>query len=212
MPELEKSFQRQIAYKIKISDILNSSFAKDEISAGHIKINNNAVSRVNVIATIVHMSGEGSNYKGAVVDDGTGNIMLRSFENQAIFSKVEVGDNVLFVGKIREFGNERYIIPEILKKISDIGWMHLRKIELKKSNAPENKALGAASAAAAEEATTNFNDGIYLLIKKLDVGDGVQIEEVIKNSSSNNTEEIINRLLENGDIFEITPGRIKVLE
>ena len=214
MPELEqKSFQkRQVAYKVRISDILNSSFFKDELSAGYVKINNETVSRVNVIGAIVHISGDGSNYKSTVFDDGTGKILLRTFENSAVFSKVEVGDVMLMIGKVREFNNEKYIIPEILKKNNNVGWINLRKIELKKNNVPENKVVSIPSAAVAEEIAPSFYDGIYLLIKKFDAGDGALIDEVIKNSNQDNAEEIVNKMLANGDIFEIKPGRVKVLE
>ena len=50
------------------------------------------------------------------------------------------------------------------------------------------------------------------MIKKLDEGDGVLIDDVIKSSKIGDAEEIINRLLENGDIFEIKPGKLKILE
>ena len=110
MPELEqKSFQRQVAYKIRISDILNGSFIKDEISAGYIKLNDANVSRVNIIATVVYKAEQPST-SNALIDDGTGKILLRSFENSRIFSKADVGDAVLLIGKIREFNNERYIV------------------------------------------------------------------------------------------------------
>ena len=63
-----------------------------------------------------------------------------------------------------------------------------------------------------EESVSNTDQEIYLLIKKLDNGDGVLIDDVIRNSNNSNAEGIINKLLENGDIFEITRGKLKVLE
>ena len=133
MPDLEqKSFQkRQVAYKVWISDILNSNFMKDETSAGYIKINEVVVSRVNLIATVVYKADQEQNLSSVMIDDGTGKILLKSFENFAAFSKVDVGDMILLVGRIREFSNEKYIMPEILKKLNDIGWMIVRKLELK---------------------------------------------------------------------------------
>ena len=52
----------------------------------------------------------------------------------------------------------------------------------------------------------------YSLIKKLDKGEGVTFEDVIKNSATSKAETIITKLLENGDVFEIKPGKLKVLE
>src|SRR3989344_4182018 len=129
MPESQK-FQRQIAYKLRIADILEGQFTKDDISAGYIKLNGINISRVNVISTLVYKQEQAGNYSSAVIDDGTGKISLRSFEPDA-FSKVDVGDILLVVGRIREFNNEKYVIPEITRKLESIEWLNLRRLELK---------------------------------------------------------------------------------
>src|SRR3989338_2288900 len=109
MPESQK-FQRQIAYKLRIADILEGQFTKDDISAGYIKLNGISVSRVNVICTLVYKQEQAGSYSSAVIDDGTGIISMRSFESDS-FSKFDVGDVILVIGRIREFSNEKYIIP-----------------------------------------------------------------------------------------------------
>lgn len=205
MPESEqKPFQkRQVAFKVKISDILSKNFTKDEFSAGYIRLNEVNVSRVNIIATIVYKS-EDLSYASAVIDDGTGRILLRTFGNEKFFSNIGVGDIVLVIGRIREFNNEKYILPEILKKVN-IRWLNARKLELGKKvmKNSNNNIIG-------EEKI--FDEEVYLLIKKLDNGDGVSIDDVIKSSNNSDVEKILNKLLANGDIFEIKPGKIKVLE
>ena len=210
MPELEKTFQkRQIAYKARVSDILNGSFSKDELSAGYIKLNGVNVSRVNVIANIVYKSGDEQNYNSALIDDGTGKILLRTFENTNLFSKADIGNIVLVIGKVREYNNERYILPEIVRKLEKFEWMSLRKIELKDTiiepvKEPANEVV--------EEAAKTIGEEVYIIIKKLDDGDGAAIEDVMKESNNPDAEKIISRLLENGDVFEIKPGKLKVLE
>src|SRR3989338_5982603 len=133
MTELEqKTFQkRQVAYKARISDILNSAFMKDEMSAGFIKINDVVVSRVNLIATVVYKAEQDQNSNSIMIDDGTGKIILKSFEAFLPFLSIDVGDTVLAVGKIREFNGEKYLIPEILKKLGNNSWVSLRTLELK---------------------------------------------------------------------------------
>ena len=211
MPEIEKSFQRQVAYKVRISDLLNGTITKDEFSAGHIAMNGVNVSRANVIATVVYKSEE-SGYGGAVIDDGTGKIPLRSFENKEIFSRVGVSDVVLVIGKVRQFNDEKYIIPEVLKKLDDSGWFDVRKIELGKFAPLAQPKILSATDSSSEENIFSFNDEIYSLIKALDTGEGVLVDEVLKNSKNPRAEMIITKLLENGDIFEIKPGKLKVLE
>ncbi|MBI4452994.1 hypothetical protein HY637_06200 [Candidatus Woesearchaeota archaeon] len=201
----EQTFQkRQVAYKVRISYILNSNFAKDDSSAGYLKLGNLNVSRVNVIANIVYKSEQG-NSANAIIDDGTGKISLRIFENNDIFSKADVGDFVLVIGRVREFGNERYVLPEILRKIEDNGWVNLRKLELINVNF-EGNVLNAVAGAA------NLSEDVYMLIKNLDKGEGVEFGDVIKNSQNLDAEHMINKLLESGDVFEVKPGRLKVLE
>ena len=39
----------------------------------------------------------------------------------------------------------------------------------------------------------------------------VSIEEVIEKSLLDNTDDLIKKMLENGDIFQNTPGKVKVL-
>ena len=213
MPELQqKTFQkRQVAYRVSISDILSGNFTKDELSAGYIKLGNTNISRVNVIATLVHKPEQGSSYYNSLIDDGTGRILLRSFENNDAFSKVDVGDIVLVIGKIREFNGEKYVVPEILKKLDNIGWIGIRNLEFMHNNAI-NDDIKTTDKRTIEQDNTNLNEDIYALIKKLDNGYGVSIEDIIKNSDNRKAENIITKLLESGDIFEIKPGKLKVLE
>ena len=203
MPELEqKAFQKRlVAYKTAISTVLMGEFTKDESSAGYVKINDATFSRVNIIANLVYKSEDA--YSGAIIDDGSGKIPLRSFENKFIFANLDVGDAVLVIGKVREFDNERYILPEIVKK-TNIEWMNARKLELNETRHVEGAVhINKPDAAA-------ISKDIYELIKKLDDGDGVAIEDLISRNAD--AEKIVSLLLENGDVFEIKPGKIKVLE
>ena len=191
--------KRNIAYKIKISDILN------------VDLNGLNIFRANVIATLVDKV-EKPNYTSSIIDDGTGRISLRSFENKNIFSKVDVGDIVLAIGKIREFNNEKYLIPEIIRKINNVQWVDVRKLELAKINSIPNEAIRIKEGHQSEESIAHINEEIYSLIKRLDNGDGVSIDDVIKSLNNSEAENMIKKMLESGDIFEIKSGKVKVLE
>jgi len=52
---------------------------------------------------------------------------------------------------------------------------------------------------------------IFGLIKKLDNGEGVMIEDLIEKSSVDGAEKIIEIMVQNGEIFQNLPGRVKVL-
>ena len=209
MPELQnEQFQkRQVAYKISIATILNSAFAKDETSAGYIKVNDLVISRANIIGILVSKN-EAQNSSSAIIDDGTGRINLRTFEPSNVFSRAEIGDSVIVVGKIREYNDEKYIIPEIIRKI-DSRWVNVRRNEIGNS-----QAAVAENSDKTEEIiiVQSPKDNIYSIIKELDKGDGVLIDDIIKMSKSNDTESVVKTLLKSGDIFEVKPGMLKVLE
>jgi len=209
MPESQnEQFQkRQVAYKISIATILNSAFAKDETSAGYIKVNDLVISRVNMIGILVSKN-EAQNSSSAIIDDGTGRINLRTFEPSNVFSRAEIGDSVIVVGKIREYNDEKYIIPEIIRKI-DNRWVNVRRNEIGNS-----QAAVAENSDKTEEIiiVQSPKDNIYSIIKELDKGDGVLIDDIIKMSKSNDTESVVKTLLKSGDIFEVKPGMLKVLE
>ena len=209
----QKTFQkRQVAYKVRISDLLNGFFAKDDTSAGYIKFGDVNISRVNIISNVVYKSEQEQNFESCIIDDGTGKILLRAFENSKLFSKIDVGDFALVIGKIREYNNERYIIPEIIKKLDSPAWMNVWKIEKNDFHAIQKIEPSNEKTEAVDETALGKFDILYSLIKNLDTGEGAAIEEIIKNSSTKDAEDAINKLLENGDIFEIKPGRVKVLE
>lgn len=209
MSELPNAVRRrQVAIKVKVSDIAERDLTNDDVSSPYVKTGDITASRVNIIATLVYKSEE-SGYAGAVIDDGSGRVSLRAFEDKSMFSKVDVGDIVLVIGRIREFGGEMYVLPEILKKLADIGWANVRKLELKKCLAPENGGTGVEKV---HEESSSANYRIYSLIKEIDTGDGVSVDDIIKVSGIVEAEKVLNMLLENGDVFEVKPGKLKVLE
>ncbi|MFC1704776.1 hypothetical protein ACFLZ6_00430 [Nanoarchaeota archaeon] len=204
---MEKQQQkRQVAYKVRVKELLDGEYVKEDgWMPNFIRlIDGTKVSRANIIGVVV-LKTEEQNYKSVLIDDGSGKIPVRSFEKYELFDSVNIGDVVLIIGRPREFG-EKYIVPEIIKKVEDSGWIEVRKLELKK---PETIVT---EEKVEEVVQANPVDKIFNLIKVADKGDGVDIEEVIKNAKVSEAEKIIRNLLEEGEIFELKPGRIKVLE
>ncbi|MEK6868231.1 MAG: OB-fold nucleic acid binding domain-containing protein [Nanoarchaeota archaeon] len=186
------------------------------------------MNRIHIIAVVVSIS-EGTAAE-AILDDGTGRIAVRSFENPAFFEKVQLGDIVRVIGKVRAFNEQGYIIPEIMKRIQNRQFVTLHKLLLqsfeKNTNVQTTQPVAemhneqqSQQSEEVEEIPVDADDTIpdspfdelLALIKKLDKGDGAQVEEII-GQSEENSEKMIQNLLEAGEVFEIRPGRIKVLE
>ena len=217
-----QNVKREIAYKVNLSQIINGKYIKEEgWNPNKILLDDGrSVSRVNIIAVVVSSFGEG--FKQLTIDDGTARISLRSFDDNNICKDVAVEDIIFLIGRPREYNNEKFIIPEIIKKVQDPEWVEVRKRELElisrvykqkeKSEKSETKAKIENSYATEEISEYAVYDKMIEIIKKLDTGSGTNIDDIIKFSKVNNAEQIVTELIKRGEIFEIGRGRVKVLE
>lgn len=207
MPDEQVFQKRQTAYKIRIGDMLNAKYIKTEgLNPNYLEIYGKEISRINIVGVVV-LKSEQDNYKTMVIDDGTGKIIARAFEHNALLDKIGISDVVIIIGRPREFANEKYILIEIIKKIDPI-WAKARKLELEKI---ENKSNSLGVSPTKERIAASSAGEIVKLIKELDKGDGVSIEEISSKDISD-CDKMIDTLLKKGDIFEIKPGKLKVLE
>jgi len=218
MPEPQK---RQIACKARIADLINGKYVKEEGWTPNYIITKQGkhISRINLIGTVISKTEEGPEYQSFVVDDGSGTISLRSFEKNDNVKNIEIGDVVLLIGRPREYGSEKYIVPEIIKKINNKKWIDVRKIELGIENLKTKKdELGKEEVVvekiddSTKEKTASNPQIVYEAVKELDSGQGVDIDKVIKKTGIRDAEEIIKKFLREGEMFEIRPGKIKILE
>ena len=231
MAEGGESAKRQVAHKSQIAEILNGTYVKEDgWLPNYIDTGSKKISRANLMGVLV--SKDADPQSGAVtllLDDGTGRISLRFFDFSQGFA---VGDIVNVVGRPREFGSERYVVPEIIKKVTNPKWIELRKLELTKTKQEEITAKREEKKTEAHQATsrqtvteeglevededlsdsTNPLSKVFEAIRSLDSGAGVGFDEIIVKTRIDDVDAPIKRLLEQGDIFEIKPGRYKVLE
>ncbi len=213
--EAPSNVKREIAYKVCISHIINGKYIKEEgWSPNKILLSDGrSVSRVNIIAVIVDSFGEG--FKQLTVDDGTARISLRSFDDKGIFKELNVSDIIIVIGRPREYNSEKFIIPEIIRKINNPGWIEVRKKELElisKIYKLKKEVESEKNYTEEEISEETVYDKVIEIIKKLDTGTGTNIDDIIKFSKVNNAEQLVTELIKRGEIFEIGHGRVKVLE
>jgi len=202
------AFLRNTAYHIRISDINQGEYKKEE-ALNYVLLNGKQISRISIIGTIVSKE-----EKTAQIDDGSAIITIREFDTNFL-DKFNIGDIVLVIGKIRE-SIVRYILPEIIKK-TDKKWLKARANELGLKKEPKEEhiiqketvkeQIGIAQEEKVEEVEEN---SILDYIRKKDKGEGVDIDSIISDTKSNEKE--IQELLKTGEIFIIKPGFVKVLE
>ena len=221
MPEPQK---RQIACKARVADLINGKYVKEEGWTPNYIITKQGkhISRINLIGTVISKNESEQNHQSLIIDDGSGSISLRSFEKNEAINNAEIGEVIIIIGRPREYGSEKYIVPEIIKKIDNKKWINVRKVELeiedlKTSELPakEEKMIVENINDNPEEQTketTNNPQIIYETVKKFDSGQGVDIDDIIKKTGIKEADEIIKKFLREGEMFEISPGKIKILE
>ena len=205
--------QRQIAYKIRVLDILNGKYVKEEGWApNYIIARESNVSRVNLMGVIIAKTDDKENTE-ILIDDKTGKISVRAFDGYSIFNGVGVGDFVLIIDRPREYNTKKYIVPEIIKKINK-SWFKLRVVEL---CGPEGKTIKQKKERGESKKSSVLNkviknkinsEEVLGLIKGWDTGAGADYALLIEKIGD---EKVIKELLEEGEIFEVTPGKLKVL-
>ncbi len=125
--------KRQTAQKVWISMLHQGSYVKQlgEYDPNFIQYNGMDIARVNIIGTIVaKYVGDNTAYVALTLDDGSGSIRLKAWKEDAlVLEKFKPGDLVLVVGKPREYNEEIYISPEIVKK-TEPNYELVRKLEL----------------------------------------------------------------------------------
>jgi len=90
------------------------------------------ISRARVMGVIVDIyKSADMKYAALTIDDSTNTLRAKAFVNIIIFDNFKAGDLIDLVGKVREYNDEIYIIPEILRKVSPNQEI-LRGLELKK--------------------------------------------------------------------------------
>ena len=216
--------KRQVAFKVKIDEIMSGQFVKEEgWKPNYVATPYGNISRINIMAMIIAKLEDEKNY---TVDDGSGTVDLRWFEDVKAFMEFNTGDLVNIIGRIRDYNDVKYILPEIIRKVENPKWVELRKYELgKREKTQETPEPAKQPKQAAAHPVTEFEDVVntpsaeesivdklVAMIKEKDQGEGVDIDEVISASTIPDADNLIKRLLEEGDLFEIKPGRIKVLE
>lgn len=200
------------AIKMWIKDVLTAKYTPgNDQTQSVLQIQDKKIIRVNIICVVVNKIKQ-ETIQTIDLEDGTGKIQARTFDTTKNLN-VEVGDCIFLIGKPREYNNQKYIAIEITKKINQPEWIEVRKKEIPlpviqtEIIAEKNKE----QIIEQDEESSKLLQ-IITLIKQNDEGNGAEYEKIIQDSKIPNTEQMLQTLLRNGEIFKVSPGKIKVLE
>lgn len=204
----ENQFKRNIAYKLRIGDLLVGKPIINGERFSFLELGDKKIIRINLIGNIVERydnPGE-KQYSFLTVDDGSGQIKVKAFgDDVKRLNEVVQGQTVLIIGVLRYFNNEIYVSPEIVK-VFQPEYLLIRKLEIekeKKKNAPMKK-----------EEVVAISDKILGKIKDSEPQEGIEVDKIImelRDTSPDIINQEIQRLLEQGIIFEPRPGKVRYL-
>lgn len=207
------AFERQTAKKVSLSDIMNGKWVKKGgFDPSFIVTPMGAeVSRARVMGTVVaKFMAEDGNFGSLTIDDATDTIRVKTFKTVKPIESHAVGDLLDVIGKVREFEQEIYMIPEILTRV-DPNTELLRKLELIKSGAAGPLQQAAFPEAPVQQTSVlqSVRDKILRLIEAAPSGQSYDkiLEEAGEAEAA--VEQAINDLLAEGICYEPTPGKIK---
>lgn len=184
------------------------------------------VSRVNIIANVIDKF-QGENFTILTLDDSTGIIEVRDFENK--LDNIEIGDVVLAIGMLKSYNEKIYIAREIVKKVHPL-WIIARKLELEKifglrsDSIDENERKRESGREVNEENEKKeknenetqqsfIKEKILNLIKKFEEeGKEATTEEIFLQIAEpiDKIKEALNELIEEASIYEPKPGVLKI--
>jgi RPA family protein len=202
-------FKRNVAYKYRIGEILLGKPILDQDKFSFLELGDKKIVRVNIIANIIDKyESEGDRkYIFFTIDDGSGQIKVKCFADDAgKFKDVTQGQTVLIIGVLRNFNNETYISPEIIRE-EDSKYLLLRKLELEKEKSQNLVPL-------AKEQIIAVKDKILDIIKESEKDGGIEMDTIILDLREVSPDVInseIKKLLEEGIVFEPRPGKIRWL-
>ena len=203
----EEKFQRAVAYKLRVGDILRGNKVLDGDRLKLVELGDKQIIRVNVVANVIEKyESEGEKkFASLTMDDASGQIHVRIFGDDTIkFKDINQGNTIMIIGVLRFFNNELYILPEIIK-IKEPTYLLVRKLELEK----ERKEMPGT----AKEEIKAIKEQIIDKIKEAEKDGGIDIDKIIMEikSSPDIINQEIQKLLEEGLAYEPRPGRIRFL-
>ncbi|MGM5479961.1 MAG: hypothetical protein ACQESC_00710 [Nanobdellota archaeon] len=232
----QSSFKRETAKICAIHDLITGEYVVEEgWKPNHIDTLYASISRANIMGVIV----EKSEPYSFTIDDGTGTILVTDFNQRQQTQQLSVGDPVMVIGRPRLRAKTVFLASEMTNSTqlkTQPGWLTLRKQELQQRQQKSSSKDAVNEQQKQQETTTNHStstrqepasdqntpqqvkqsgsltgDDIISAIKEKDNGDGCSIDYLI-DKFGESAEDVVHTLITMGEVYEIQPGVIKILE
>ncbi|HOI76666.1 MAG TPA: OB-fold nucleic acid binding domain-containing protein [Methanofastidiosum sp.] len=122
-----------IAYKMRIIDLVNGKLKKDEMGGVLLSTPFGESKEARIIGTIIDSYRNNENTYGSfTIDDGTATARLKAWSDKIeLLDKFKRGEIVDIIGRVGEFQDEIYLVPDIIISATPNYWLY-RELELSK--------------------------------------------------------------------------------
>ncbi len=115
-----QQFKRIPIQRCRVCDVLSAVPASDGNGNFFESPLSNRLSRVHLFGIVREtFASEDNKYAFITIDDTTGIIRCKAFGNTEVVSDIKAGHMVDVIGRIREYNDEVYVMPEIVRVQSD---------------------------------------------------------------------------------------------
>lgn len=204
--------ERLTAKKTRIADLTEGRWVKNEgMNPNYIVTPaGQKIGRARIIATVVgKFIAEDGNFASVTLDDFSDTIRIKTFKTTKPLDSVEVGQLVETVGKVREWNDEIYVIPDIVRTLDNPNMELLRRLELikLKNSAPEKDEKKEEKEDSREKEKLRSE----ILKTMEEAKDGITFTEIMKklDQPEEKLESVVSELLSEGICYEPSPGKIK---
>jgi len=215
MEQPTKMMKRNTAYKVWINNLHKTEMqVNPDTGFPFLPIKDKKVVRVNLFGSVISKF-VGDTYGSVVIDDSSGSLRIRVWQDDLyLFEDLEIGNMVFVVGRWADFDGERYLRPEIVRKVS-IDWALLRRLELIKEfgiPSKEEKVMVEEESNEKEEVEPSLvaREAILNVIEKFEE---VSMDMIEKESEMERRKLLValQDLLKEGEIFSPRAGFYKLV-
>ncbi len=214
--------KRATAYKVHISDLVNGKWVEKPNGRFIVTGSGLEVQRARVMGTVVDkFISSQPDFGSITIDDGSETIRAKFWKNQnSPINKVQIGDIVDIIGKVKEYRGEVYLVPELVINVDDPNWEIVRELELmllkpvgETSPLKEDIGVSEEDKTVPEEDLASKITRIMEVIEKFDEGEGVDFQIIKKETglSLKELESCLTELLSDGTIYEPRPQTYRKL-
>ncbi|MBU2589876.1 MAG: hypothetical protein KKA65_02080 [Nanoarchaeota archaeon] len=210
--------KRQTAYKLWINNILSSTQKLTNEGMRYFQVGDKEVVRVNLIAIVINRyDNETGNYSVVTIDDGSGQIRIKAWEDDVKFlNHIDTGSVVLVIARLFESNGEIFLRPEIVRPMED-EWAFVRKLELERQFgkvSSDERVLAVTEEKISEKIEPSIvaREKVYHFVEKAP-DNGIEVSELVKKTKlkESDVEKAIEELLREGELYNPRPGFVKLV-